>query len=149
MAFGADGRIVLDKPGQRSLVRFEDDEMDRMFGAAVFTHNHPSDTSFSDDDVELACTLELGELRVVGPTWTHIMRPGPGGWSDRLWLDRLKDECLRSQMYVGDGLRDAISSGKVTLQEANAEFWHLVWERTAAILELDYERHVGDRSDAG
>jgi hypothetical protein len=148
MAFGADGRVVLVKVGGPRSVRFEEDEAERMFGAAVFTHNHPGDRSFSEDDVELACTLEWGELRAVGPTWTHVMRPGSRGWNDRYWIVRLRDECLRSQMYVGDELQADVSRGRVTRQEAEADYWHLVWERTAAAEGLEYDRHWGDRADA-
>jgi hypothetical protein len=148
MAFAADGRILLVKRGDPRSVLFDDQEVQRMFGAAVFTHNHPGDRSFSEADVALACALEWEEVRAVGPTWTHVLRPGSAGWNDRYWIDRLREECLRSQMYVGDDLQRAFARRRVTPQEADAEFWHLVWERTAESEGLEYDRYSGDRIDA-
>jgi hypothetical protein len=126
-------------------VRFEDDEAERMRGAAVFTHNHPGDRSFSEMDVAMACALEWEELRAVGPTWTHLLRPGASGWNDQYWTSCLKDECLRSQMYVWDELREAIGRGRVTAEEAEAAFMHQVWDRAAAALGLDYDRYMEDQ----
>ena len=93
----------------------------------------------------MACILEWGELRAVGPTWTHVLRPGPGGWNDRYWTTALMHECLRSQMYISDGLREGIRRGRVTPEEAEAEFWHEVWDRVAAMCGLEYDRSREDQ----
>src|SRR5437879_10945203 len=89
VALRSDGAVLLAKRGRGSSVSFTDAEMDVMWQAAVFTHNHPAGGSFSPQDVAMACTLEVGEIRVVTAEWTHLLRPGAAGWDRAYW-----DECV-------------------------------------------------------
>jgi hypothetical protein len=87
-------------------VGFSDDEVERMRGAAVFTHNHPAGNSFSPQDVSLACTLQFHELRVVTSQWTFVLRPGPAGWSDNDG-PRLDEAGQRAFLAVTDAFQEA------------------------------------------
>jgi hypothetical protein len=44
--FATDGRLLLRKTGERTALRFTPQEALQMIDAAVFTHNHPRNTSF-------------------------------------------------------------------------------------------------------
>jgi len=147
VALDDEGRVLLTKRGVGPTVTFTAAEAERMRGAAVFTHNHPAGNSFSPQDVSLACTLEFGELRVVTVQWTHILRPGPAGWGEKDW-SRLDEAGQRAFLAVTDEFREAIQRRRLSISEANAEFWHRVWERVAVAEGLDYERFVGEQTDA-
>ena len=66
MAVDRDGNVLLDKLGQRSQVEFTPEEMARIRGAEVFTHNHPSGGSFSNADAYFIVDAKVKELRAVG-----------------------------------------------------------------------------------
>jgi len=147
VALDDEGKVLLAKRGVGSTVTFADAEVERMRGAAVFTHNHPAGNSFSPQDVSLACTLEFGELRVVTAQWTHIIRPGPTGWAEKDW-SRLDEAGQRACLAVTDDFQEALRRRRLSISEANAEFWHWVWERVAEAEGLVYERFVGEQIDA-
>lgn len=148
IALDPDGNVLLVKAGDGDTVRFADHEAERIRGAAVLTHNHPHDRSFSERDVATACGLEIGELRAVGPTWTHVLRPGIAGWTIELWTECLEPTFLACLLTVHEALRRDVVKGRLGREEAEAEFHHLVMERVAEAAGLDYERYLGDRSDA-
>src|SRR5262245_13796640 len=92
MAFAQDGSIVLEKSarlGEEYEIEFLEEEIQglRAIGNVVFTHNHPrgwnyepddprhGGSSFSPEDVLLACRAELAEVRAVTPVFTFSMKP--------------------------------------------------------------------------
>lgn len=83
--FASDGTLLLRKAGERAAVRFTQQEALRMIDAAVFTHNHPRDTSFSLADVDLAWRLRIREIRVVTQSFLYRLRPSVGGWRKIEW----------------------------------------------------------------
>ncbi len=147
LALDHEGRVLQAKRGFGSGVSFTEAEVERMRGAAVFTHNHPAGNSFSPQDVALASTLQFRQLRVVTPQWTHVLQAGPAGWSEKDW-PRLDEAGQRAFLVVTDEFQEAIRRRRLSISEANAEFWHCVWERVAEAEGLDYERFVGEQSDA-
>ena len=48
----------------------------------ILTHNHITDTSFSQPDLETAARFDLAEVRVVGETGIYSMRPSQNGWPE-------------------------------------------------------------------
>jgi hypothetical protein len=148
VALDGSGRELLRKQAEGRSIAFTDTQVEQMRGAAIFTHNHPGGRSFSPDDVAFACALELGELRVVTPEWTHVLRPGPTGWTAEYWHDRLDDAFERGQLAVNHELRQAIERGRLSVEEANADFLHRVWEWVADREGLEYDRFTGERTDA-
>jgi hypothetical protein len=147
IALDGEGRVLLVKRGIGSSVTFTDAEVERMRGAAAFTHNHPAGNSFSPQDVSLACALGIGELRVVTVQWTHVLRPGRARWSHQ-YQPRLDEAGQRAFLEVTDEFQEAIQRRRLSISEANAEFWHRVWERVADAEGLDYERFIGEQLDA-
>jgi hypothetical protein len=148
VALDLSGEVLVAKRGDGPSVRFTDAEAERMRGARVFTHNHPGGRSFSPEDVALACTLDFGEMRVVTVLWTHVIRPGPEGWNGETWTSRLDDAVALAGLEVQDELLRKVERRRLPIDEANADFWHHVWERVAEREGLDYERFTGERTDA-
>ena len=94
------GNLVFGKDGAQYEVAFSPEELKLMKGN-ILTHNHPRglgfpDTdprswgnSFSDDDIFLASTHELAEIRAVTPKQRFSMKPPPEGWSQTYWNETL------------------------------------------------------------
>jgi hypothetical protein len=143
-----DGKILLVKQGAGLSLRFTDTEIEQMRGAAIFTHNHPGGRAFSPEDLALACALGFGELRVVTDEWTHVLRPGSTDWTPQVWAERLSDAVEKAVMAVDGELRQLVERRKLPIKEANADFWHCVWERVAEAEGLEYDRYTGERTDA-
>ncbi len=140
VAFDGEGVELLSKAGDLREVVLSDQDVERMRGAAVITHNHPAGTAFSDTDVALACALEVAELRVVSKHWTHRMRVPGGTWNATLWDSGLEESIRRWFHEVRRRFNEEIGRGKLTIEDANVEFWHDVWTRVAQEIGLEYER---------
>ncbi len=83
------GEIIFTKKGKRYEVSFSRSEL-RDMNNAVVTHNHPRSlgrkgiaaigNSFSRNDVMLAVSANLKEIRAVTPTYTFSLKRPKGGW---------------------------------------------------------------------
>lgn len=75
-AFDADGNLLLAKDGEKSAVYFTNDEIDRLLAAnnPVMTHNHPSNSPFSAEDLDFSITARLKEMRAVAEKYTYRLR---------------------------------------------------------------------------
>ena len=137
--FASDGTLLLRKAGERTAVRFTQQEALRMIDAAVFTHNHPRNTSFSLADVDLAWRLRIGEIRVVTPAFLYRMRPPVGGWRKIEW--QVIEETVNTvHNHVGQEFQAALRAGRLTENEADLRGWHTIWLRTARHLSVSYTR---------
>ena len=107
----------------------------------VFTHNHPSDNSFSPDDVRVACRIQVKELRVVGARYRHSLRLAHGRFTPALWTDVLAGLVKGMEDRTWSIQQSAINRGELTTPQGNAVFHHLVWGEVAnAFPGLVYER---------
>ena len=131
--------LLLRKAGERAAIRFTLQEALRMIDAAVFTHNHPRNTSFSLADVDLAWRLRIGEIRVVTQSFLYRMRPPVGGWRNIEW--QVIEETVNTVYdHVRQEFHAALRRGLLTESEADLRGWHTVWLRTARHLSLSYTR---------
>lgn len=138
-AFTPDGTLLLRKEGERASVRFTRQEVLRMIGAAVFTHNHPRSTSFSLADIDLAWRLRIGEIRVVSRRFLYRLRPPPGGWESIEW--RVIEETVNEvRDQIAQELSEQLHRGRMTEAEVDLLGWHTVWRRVARRLSLFYSR---------
>lgn len=80
--FSDEGRMKCFFSGFSALIISESDCPYARGG--ILTHNHVSDTAFSMHDLKTAAELNLIEIRVVGPSGWHSMKPGPSGWPSPL-----------------------------------------------------------------
>lgn len=137
--FANDGTLLLRKTGERAAVRFTQPEALRMIDAAVFTHNHPRNTSFSLADVDLAWRLRIGEIRVVTQSFLYRLRPPVGGWRKIEW-QVIEDTVNTVHDYVRQNFQAALRARKLTEDEADLRGWHTIWLRVARLLSLTYTR---------
>jgi hypothetical protein len=139
LVFDEAGTVLVDKKGERATVAFTPEEVRRMRGAAVFTHNHPGGTSFSLPDMLMAKRLDIGEMRVVTKDTVYVVHPPQGGWS-ALPLGALLNAVHEADAYVEEKLLLQIHVGRITKAEANKRHWHEVWTRVAQHVGLHYTR---------
>jgi len=137
-AVDKDGIIKINKLGGPRSVQFDKDELADLEGT-VFTHNHPSATGLSKEDIMLAHASGVKEIRAVGAD----------GSIHRLELEprpQFKNEAAAKSWSLGvsSTLQDAesgtrrkmtkrISENKVTIDEANYAHGH---ERTKLFVKL-------------
>lgn len=124
-AFTADGRLMCFFAGFSALM-IDEAECPPARGS-ILTHNHVSDTAFSMHDIKTAAELGLIELRVVGPTSWHLMRPGPAGWPSPVEI---------SKTYARISSEIASLPGEEDMKAASIR----ICERLADELGLVYER---------
>jgi hypothetical protein len=137
--FARDGTLLLHKAGERAAVRFLRQEVLQMIDAAVFTHNHPRNTSFSLADIDLAWRLRIGELRVISPHFLYRMRPPPGGWRQIEW-QVIEETVTEVRQQVLQEFQALLRLGRLTEAEADLRGWHTIWLRVARRLALSYTR---------
>lgn len=130
--FSADGTLVLEKAGDFASVTFTADELAKLRGAVV-THTHPGIGSFSPDDVALAAAHGLAEIRAVDERYAYSLMPVGFEWDWHWWTRTLKSDLARIRIEVA-------ASGSLTDAGFLEEYWHRVWQRTAASHPLRYRR---------
>src|SRR5713226_9485735 len=80
VVFDEAGAVLVDKEGEHAAVSFTPEEVERMRGAAVFTHNHPGGTSFSLPDILMAKRLNIQHMRVVTERALYMLGAPAAGW---------------------------------------------------------------------
>lgn len=137
--FDPEGNVILSKVGGESSISFTRDELTE-FANNILTHNHPRDSSLSPDDVALAATWNLREIRAVGAENRHSMRRPESGWSRDYWDNTILPSANRHNNEVRTEFTQKIRSGEMTIEKANKLHWHEVWTRVARELGLDYSK---------
>lgn len=137
-AFSSDGKIVLQKSGTANQIDISPSDVPLLEGT-IFTHNHPSGSSFSAADIRTACRVGLKEIRATGKYRTYIMRMVDGGtFRGEMWdkispVYDLKNEVVKNEFWA------KISRGELTPEEASIRHAHEVWSRTAQeISSIEY-----------
>lgn len=145
------GHLILRKDGAHDRISFEDAEIAFLSGT-IFTHNHPQGLEFADDDprsygnsfsmqdLRLACYAGLAELRVVTPRLRFSLKPPATGWDLIYWLTVMEPVYLRHKADVSRELREASSSGAMTLAQAISVHFHSICSRVAFELGLEYRQ---------
>jgi hypothetical protein len=106
------------------------------------THNHPSGPSFSPEDFGVALDRGLAEVRAIGVNGLgeaalYSARPGKGGWPSAEAFGR---EAASARRETIETLTRLIREGEVSIEQAEAWHWHVVWSIVAKRLEFLYER---------
>lgn len=135
--FNANGSLIIRKVGMPDRVNFSPTDLTNT-GGTLFTHNHPTDMTFSVADVRNAVEQRLVEVRVVCPRIRHIMQPAPT-WPN--WNSI--DAAIRSIAgHVLNDVHGRITNGQLSRRDANFEISHLIWERVAHKLGFEYIREA-------
>jgi len=150
-AFDARGNKIFDKVGERAQVSFTEEEFNRIKGARLFTHNHPSGRSLSADDIKVLVRGQLDEMRAAGDQYVYSMKfnkKAIKGLSEAEIDEYIRSlenriglryfEVNRDLMEIGQA---NIASGRWTIPQA--EMWHQdeLWKRVVKdFSELRYRR---------
>lgn len=103
----------------------------------TFTHNHPSDRSFSSADLAVAAGGNVREMRAVGKGWTHSITRPASGWPSP---NELTDAYASADREVFNKFNAQISRGAITVEDAEAHHAHEVMNVVARKLNLSYTR---------
>lgn len=146
------GEILIKKRGQKHSVKWTRAECESMRGK-YNTHNHPSNNSFSPDDVRFLINWELRSVRAVGRQYRHEIwvdydAPFVKQWSklpQEMRAERLNETWQKSFKKHYDDVKTEftglLQKGEMTLIEANRLHYHEVWRRVSDELKwLKYER---------
>jgi len=138
---GSDGATVFKKRGQRSSVGFTRSELDRMADTHL-VHNHPSGTSLSPADLNVAMhtnansIVAVGRDRLTGKVNAYSFNRPSGGWPIREIVSRVMAAANRE---VEAHLGSAVSHGKITPEQASLSHWNEVWTRCQKQVDLGYK----------
>lgn len=122
------GEIELIKKGGKDYVILTDYELENSFDK-ILVHNHPSDNSFSEEDVMLMAGTGVKEIVVVGLDGTRYMmrmlkKVNSIGDTARFFEKvSLLNEALTSELW------DAIHDGEMTRVDASATHYDMLWNR--------------------
>jgi len=152
------GRVPLRKDGDERYVTVSHGEGQAMRGKIV-THNHPNvyggkpgselhkGLSFSDADVNLACVVDAAEVRAVSTGgYTHSIKPPPGGWNREFYYRKVEPSYKQNSEIVYRDLAKEINQGNTSAEDAEVDFHHRVWTRTAKDTGMTYSRTEVKRS---
>jgi len=126
-AFSSDGRLMCFFAGFSTLT-IDETECPTARGS-ILTHNHISDTAFSMHDIKKGSELSLTELRVVGPSGWHSMKPGPKGWPSPAEISTVYSR-ISSEVASLPGVGD-MRENSIQICERLADELGLIYERGA------------------
>ncbi|WP_256589990.1 hypothetical protein [Pseudomonas sp. B1(2018)] len=132
---GKDGSIILQRQGEPDSVGFPVSEFDRLKGS-TFTHNHPGNGTFSEQDINLAAEIGVVELRAVGPTLRYVLS-APNGWPESATMESALAQARSAAIKRVNAM---VHRGDLELQYSQAEAEHQVWVAYSDLLKLLYQR---------
>ena len=133
------GDVVFSKKGKKSSVSFNAKELEKFRGNRL-THNHPRNTSFSIDDIDVSAEFGVTEIRACGRKYIYSMKPGETGWNKKYFDEKIKPLYNKYDKEVYAELAPQVKSGKLSYEEWNMIHHHKVWERVSKDLGLDYKQ---------
>ena len=124
-----DGNVLIFKDGEESQVAFTQEECKLMAGN-VLTHNHPSSTSFSVEDVDCWLANDMQEIRATNRLGiTYSLSRGENfdksiGENFAVAFHINRNKALREAQQTLDdkGYPAKIARGEISIDQANAEF---------------------------
>ena len=146
VAFNEQGDIILEKRGKKYSVSFTTEEM-KLFKDTIFTHNHPRGwgypetsmqrigSSFSVNDILLAISANVKEMRAVTPNFTFIMKRPEGGWPS---YHIAKVTYSRILHDVKKELFERVASKTTTINKLNTVFYHETNKRFFKKMGIEY-----------
>ena len=143
------GNVIIDKRGGLSSVEFTSEECSMMKNC-IFTHNHPSGwsypendicrigNSFSVQDMYLAISCNMAEIRAVTPNYTFSLRRPGEEWNIDL-QDFLKDY-EKEDNKLHREFTGRINNGTLTISQATSAHFHILCKRLAKKYGLEYHK---------
>ncbi len=141
------GKILVDKRGKSFSVEFSEEEC-KLMKDSIMTHNHPRGwkyeenkmgrigSSFSGEDLMLAVSRDVAEIRAVTPNYTFVMRRPEKGWG--VSLDDFRAAYNMENKKLKDEFAKRISKGTLTIEQANATHFHVLSKRISKKYNWEY-----------
>ena len=113
--FSRDGRLLseITQQGETTELFLTEEERARAAGA-IFTHNHPRNSSFSAGDFYESSALDVHQMRAVvireGRIKAHSLTRPSGGWPP---VARLRDAYQEADVYALEAVREMEDRGRV------------------------------------
>lgn len=149
LAINQNGELLFSKIGNYDEIAFNDIEIKQLRNSEILTHTHPEDKSFSVEDVFLALSLGIKELRVKTPENTYYFKISHKKDIDEQNLNSNN----RTFMTVLTNINNIVTSyyrkkvreKSISLDKAEKEHRELVWELVAQspILQEDFNIEYG------
>lgn len=151
VAVDGSGKILLDKKGERAHVLIAKEEIQMLTEAkdVVFTHNHPSSSAFSKNDLIMGSRIDAKEIRITSEKYEYSFKPGgpdnkfpssvpsENGWADAGQISQMY-EYFNARAY--DKYMPVFKSGKISENEAWLIHTDEVMENLASELKSTYTR---------
>ena len=121
IVFDSEGNILLKKgEGKTSSVSFTPDES-KLFADAIFTHNHPSGSTFSEADLKTALTAGVREMRACHKSGAYVLKRTfeIGQLVPAKYKDFYKDYTKAFNKYKKTIVDHIWESSEQTLKDAN------------------------------
>ena len=122
------GKVVFRQTGERSRIQFTKEELERMKGMSVFTHNHPKSTSLSFPDLVVCVKNNIGQMRAIAPNSYHgnvtfVFEKGKLTDKDMSWFTQAY---MNAEAIIRHNFWDLIDADKLSEEDANAAHHHNV-----------------------
>lgn len=149
VAVSPSGKVLLNKKGTKSEVLISKQEIEDMSRAnnVIFTHNHPSSTSFSLNDMHMGMSINAKEIRIVSKKYTYSLKPPKISMSlvgprDNHWPnpENLNNIMKEQESINYDKLVPKVQSGEISTETAWLTHTHNVIKSTAKTFEMEYSR---------
>lgn len=144
------GEILFTKKGLFDEVVFENEEIQKMRNSEIITHNHPEDKSFSVEDVFLALSLGVKELRVKTPVNTYYFKISHKEKSDTKYGLKNKNTFFMSVLInlnneITKYLIAKVKRGESNQREAEKEHREILWGivSNSLLLSKDFNIEYG------
>lgn len=72
-AFNSEGKLIFTKKGEYDKIEFYKSEVNIFKNSEIFTHNHPEDKSFSMEDIFMAISTGIKEIRIISPNYIYSL----------------------------------------------------------------------------
>ena len=112
--------------------------MEKQMKDQYLTHNHPSDSSFSQDDYRTAAGMDLKEIRACGKSQTYSLSRPDGGWPD--WETIIKPAFEKADKEIMGDIWTKVLNDEISPKVADKVVDHLIWQKISKEYDLDYYR---------
>ena len=131
------GRSILSKRGNRSSIVLTKEEMEKVKGASVFTHNHPESRCFSLADLCLCMRQGIKQIRAIAPesaegnvSWVFE----PSGELTENWVDVFITQYNKNDRDVRNRFQNKINIGEMSVDECEERHHYEVLKDTVEML---------------
>jgi hypothetical protein len=140
--FDYNGNVIIDKRGGKNYVQFEPDEVAKMKGN-ILTHNHPSGSSFSSEDIYMLTSGKINEIRAVSTYADYNLKITGGGESDFSYLSPtgIKNKYNDIRIDLQDKYQTKVTAGMDSNEAWHAHSHELITQLSKD-LKLDYTRKL-------